>query len=151
MQHWGQLWAACPQVPEPVHHHFVTIHYLAGATHSQPKPPKSALPFLTKYICLRVSETYFIRCSMKVCKDTSSVNMVCAFCAPTPPYAPVVWVVEGFSLDNRNRACEPPASQTMNRGRGKRSVMRSCHHWVSCGCSLPMDMTYSSILFRLFQ
>lgn len=72
------------------------------------------------------SNTYFIRWSMNVCRDTSSVKMVCAVWAPTPPYAPVVCVVEGFSLDSKKRACEPPASQTMNRGRGNRSVIRSC-------------------------
>lgn len=53
------------------------------------------------------------------------MNIVCAVCAPTPPYAPVVWVVEGLSLDNKKRACEPPASQTMKRGKGNRSVIKS--------------------------
>lgn len=28
---------------------------------------------------------YFIKWSMKVCSDTSSVKIVCAVCAPTPP------------------------------------------------------------------
>lgn len=62
---------------------------------------------------------------MKVCKETSSVKIVCAVCAPTPPYAPVVCVVDGLSLDNKKRAWEPPASQTMKRGKGNRSVIKS--------------------------
>jgi hypothetical protein len=48
--------------------------------------------------------------------------MVCADC-DTPPYAPDVCVVDGFSLDSRNLACEPPAFVTMKRGSGKRSWM----------------------------
>ena len=67
-----------------------------------------------------VEDTNFIRWSMNVCKETSSVNMVWADCAVVP-YALVVCVVDGLSLDNKNRACEPPASQIMNRGNGKRS------------------------------
>jgi len=37
----------------------------------------------------------------------------------------VVCVVEGLSLERRNLAWDPPASHTMKRGRGKRSVMSS--------------------------
>jgi hypothetical protein len=53
------------------------------------------------------------------------VKMVWAEVAPTPPYGPVVWVVEGLSFESKNLACEPPASQMMNLGSGNRSVMRS--------------------------
>lgn len=69
--------------------------------------------------------SYFIKWSIKVCRETSSVKMVWAEVAPTPPYGPVVWVVDGLSLDSRNLAWEPPASQMMNLGSGNRSVMRS--------------------------
>lgn len=37
----------------------------------------------------------------------------------------MVCVVEGLSLERRNLAWDPPASHTMKRGRGKRSVMSS--------------------------
>jgi len=67
---------------------------------------------------------YFIRCSINVCSETSSVNIVWAFCG-TPPYPPDVWVVDGLSFDRRKRAWEPPASQTINRGSGKRSAISS--------------------------
>lgn len=33
----------------------------------------------------RERKTYFIKWSIKVCSDTSSVKMVCADWAPTPP------------------------------------------------------------------
>jgi hypothetical protein len=36
-----------------------------------------------------------------------------------------VCVVDGFSLDSRKRACEPPALVTMKRGSGKRSWIRA--------------------------
>lgn len=72
-----------------------------------------------------VCDSYFIKWSIKVCKDTSSVKMVWADVAPTPPYGPLVCVVEGLSFDSKNLAWEPPASQMMNRGSGNRSVMRS--------------------------
>ena len=64
--------------------------------------------------------TYFIRESINVCKDTSSVKIVWADCDALP-YALVVCVVDGLSLDSRNRACEPPASHIINRGSGNRS------------------------------
>lgn len=48
--------------------------------------------------------SYFIKCSMNVCKLTSSVNIVCAVWL-TPPYDPVlVWVVLGLSFERRKRA-----------------------------------------------
>ena len=72
------------------------------------------------------SGTHFIKCSINVCKLTSSVNVVCAVC-DTPPYVPeLVCVVEGFNFESRKRACDPPASQTIHRGSGKRSVISSC-------------------------
>lgn len=92
---------------------------------------------------------------MKVCKDTSSVKMVCAFCAPTPPYAPVVCVVEGLSLERRNLACDPPASQTIKRGSGNLSVMRSCG--VSAkpqsrqGNARSKTRTYSCVFLGLLE
>ena len=61
---------------------------------------------------------------MKVCKDTSSVKMVCAE-RDVPPYVLVVCVVEGLSLESRNRACEPLASQMIKRGNGNRSCTSS--------------------------
>lgn len=81
---------------------------------------------------------------MNVCNDTSSfmlvsqmsqqnrsgkdspVKIVWAVCE-TPPYVLLeVCVVDGFSFDSRKRAWDPPASQTMNRGSGNRSVINSC-------------------------
>ena len=50
------------------------------------------------------------------------MKIICALL----PYALEVCVVEGLSLDRRKRACEPPASQMMKRGRGKRSWTSSC-------------------------
>ena len=42
------------------------------------------------------------------------------------PYALLVCVVEGLSFERRKRAWEPPASQMMKRGKGKRSWTSSC-------------------------
>lgn len=89
---------------------------------------------------------------MNVCNETSSVKIVCADVAPVPPYGPEVCVVEGLSFDNRNRACDPPASQTINRGSGKRSVIKS---YVSmCQRQSPSarsDLTNSGIFFGLLE
>ena len=64
---------------------------------------------------------------MNTCKLTSSVKM--AWPAPAPDGVPYMladmWVVDGFSFESRNRACDPPWSQTMYRGMGKRSARRS--------------------------
>lgn len=91
---------------------------------------------------------------MNVCRDTSSVKIVWALWAGAP-YAPVVWVVDGFSFDKRKRACEPPASHTMKRGRGKRSVMRSCHVLSASsgnnGCFGSRGKTYSGVFLWLLQ
>lgn len=56
-----------------------------------------------------------LRCSMKTCMLTSSVKIACPF--PGPPVAPYallpdMCVVDGFSLDSKKRACEPPWSHT---------------------------------------
>lgn len=99
------------------------------------KPDSSLLQFVPATASLDTGQTLgttrkrgntdFIRCSMNVCRLTSSVKIVCAVCE-TPPYVPAeVCVVDGLSFDSRKRACEPPASQTMKRGSGKRSVISS--------------------------
>lgn len=69
-----------------------------------------------------------LRCSMNTCKLTSSVKIAWPVAAPAElPYMLVdICVVDGLSLDNKKRACEPPWSQTMYRGIGKRSTRRSC-------------------------
>ena len=71
-----------------------------------------------------VAVTYFIKWSMKVCSDTSSVKIVCAE-RDVPPYVLVVCVVDGLSLESRNRAWEPLASQIIKRGNGNRSCTSS--------------------------
>lgn len=98
------------------------LYILVRAANSQPITIVSIIfDILVLFVCI----AYFIKWSINVCRDTSSVKMVWAEVAPTPPYAPVVWVVDGFSLDSRNLAWEPPASQIMNLGSGNRSVIRS--------------------------
>ena len=67
---------------------------------------------------------------MKTCKLTSSVKIAW----PVPALAALPYmladmcVVDGLSFESRNRACEPPWSQTMYRGIGKRSTRRSYTH-----------------------
>ena len=67
------------------------------------------------------------KCSMKTCKLTSSVKIAW----PVPALAALPYmladmcVVDGLSFESRKRACEPPWSQTMYRGIGKRSTRRS--------------------------
>jgi hypothetical protein len=70
--------------------------------------------------------TSLLRCSIKTCSETSSVKIEVV--PPAAPYEPpLMCVVDGFSLERRNRAWDPPWSQTMYRGIGFRSASRS---WI---------------------
>lgn len=40
---------------------------------------------VSRALTVNWKSTHFIRWSIKVCKETSSVKIVCAVCAPTPP------------------------------------------------------------------
>ena len=96
--------------------------------------------------------TYFIKCSMKVCKLTSSVKIVCAFCG-TPPQAALWCVVLGLSLLNKKRAWDPPASHTMKRGSGNRSPIRSYQAMLVNHSNNTVDRRapYPGILLRRFK
>ena len=85
---------------------------------------------------------------MKVCKDTSSVKIVCADCDALP-YALVVCVVEGLSLERRKRACEPPASHMMNRGNGNRSCTSSYKRLILYGLAQLGDTNPRILLWLL--
>lgn len=88
---------------------------------------------------------------MKLCRETSSVKIVWAVCAPAP-YALVVCVVEGFNLDSKNRACEPLASQMMNLGNGNLSWTSSCS--VKSAKRIPFCLgilAHPCVFLRLFE
>jgi len=55
-----------------------------------------------------------MRCSTKTCRETSSVRIM------LPPKSWLVCVREGFTLEVKNRSCEPPALVVMYLGTGKR-------------------------------
>lgn len=66
-------------------------------------PPACALVSLIPLSLFGPGDTHFIKLSMKVCRHTSSVKIVCAVCG-APPQLPLVCVVLGFSLLNKNLA-----------------------------------------------
>jgi hypothetical protein len=97
---------------------------------------------------------------MNTCRLTSSVKIAWPAPAPAVPYMlALMCVVLGFSLLSKNRACEPPWSQTMYRGIGNRSTSRSFEHqtlsivsderkesartWASAGAASSSSLKFS--------
>jgi hypothetical protein len=74
---------------------------------------------------------------MNTCKLTSSVKIAAPVEPGAEPYIlDDVCVVDGLSLESKNRAWLPPWSQTMYRGIGKRSASRSWHPCQRCNVSI---------------
>ena len=76
-------------------------------------------------------------------KLTSSVKMACPVPAPgVDPYivADICVLVEGFNLDNKNRAWLLPWSQTMYLGTGNQSTSRS---WASATGTSSNSLKFS--------